>query len=283
MKVQIPFDAFDYFAILSSGIVSVLMLEVFVFDGALSRSVEGDLATTLLLFGLSYVLGQISAGLASMIYERVFVRGVVGVPTGYLLRLWRPGFLGRTLAGNYTAPLAPDQIRSVRSYAQRRTFALERPRTLFGRLYTDFRMGEAEDTRLTLFRKQYHMMRNVSFVLVAWGVVLVGPMVWDQVHVWLGYGVAPMDTATLAREAMRSDSWDADVALALASQRAAEEAAAQTLAIGITLLAVGLLLVPRYLKFLRLFQIEVLTWVAAQESAPPKSGKTGDSALAKTK
>ncbi len=256
---KLPFGPFAYFGYLANGIVTVILID-FVFLGQrLTGTNTNDITGSIILLGLAYAFGQVTASAASWLYERILVRKVIGVPTGFILDLWEPGsircglrFLG--ILTDYVRPWQGDDPDAIMQVAQARGFPTASPDRLFGCLYRDYLGAGAETEKLETYRNQYHFSRNLSFTLMFWAVFLLAGMTL--------FGMDPAFSVQVER-----------------IENGEKGFGTEDVALGVIIwpcLILGFLLFPRYLKFLRLFQEEVLNWTVAQARKHESPEATAD-------
>lgn len=239
-----PFDPFAYFGYISNGIISVLIIDMVYLQQLLTGPGTGDFTGGIILLGLAYIFGQIASGGASWVIENFILRTIIGVPTGYLLDLWpkdSPRRILRYLPWRYPNAWGRARIDGVLNYAKSNGFKTQSPIDLFGALYADYLHGAKDQSRLHTIRNQYHFARNISFTLMFWGLVLFASAFW--------FGLDELRFEHMRKLGRDVTSHTESVSLWWISGAC---------------IFVGLVMFPRYLKFVKLFHEEVLTWIATR-------------------
>ena len=160
--MRIPFDAYDFFGYLASGLLLIVGMEVTLgFPHVLGRDLKAvDYAILTLA---TYVAGQIIAAPAKALLEDVVVAKVLGRPSVNLLREKRP-LVGRLLFPGFYKPLPDDRRRRIREKAHAEgASATGEALFLHVRYSPAVRDNGALLTKLNSFLNKYGFARNLAF------------------------------------------------------------------------------------------------------------------------
>lgn len=217
---------YDIFGYLAPGLVLLA-----VSDATLGSSIFASGLTVItgaLIVIAAYVLGQISAAAAALVWDRLLVRAIMGMPTEILMRKRAQARFGwqRWLFSGYFEPL-PSEVRK-RALA-RAGFTEEDAdaapdgkwgEKVFVRAWPVLKRDPVPYGRMESFLRLYGFCRNISFVAF-----VVGILFWME----------PPEISWIAA---------GDLAPALIA------------------LTISIAMFHRYLKFLRLYSFEVFTTYA---------------------
>lgn len=227
MDRLLRFSDYDVFAYLAAGFAALATWDLLCGTSYVVGA-EWSVSAAILAVVAAYIIGQILAAPAAWLIERQIVGRVLGRPSDVLMAPSPPssGLRGVTALffPGYFKPLEVTVAAKLREEMQHRN--LDNGEALFWQAYPNAKDVGAACTRLETFIKLYGFCRNISFVAL----------------------VAFMSFALLATVRWYSDGW---------SQEVAQYAWWSLVAI---IVALGMFY--RYLKFHRLFGVEVLTTFA---------------------
>lgn len=169
---KLPFDPYDFFGYVASGLVLVALGQLcFGIPKVFGVDLKPfDMAVTILAV---YIAGQVVAGPAKLIFEDVLVHKIIGSPTGTLLS-HKKRLLVRIIFPGYCRPLPV----YIRDRVHRKLATLSPPPTeaegifLAIRYSPDVLSDEALMVKIDKFRDRYGFNRNVSFSLLIASIVL---------------------------------------------------------------------------------------------------------------
>lgn len=217
---------YDIFGYLAPGLVLLA-----VSDATFGTSIFASgltVTTGALIVIAAYVLGQISAAAAALVWDRVLVRAVMGMPTEILMRKRSAARFGwrKWLFSGYFEPL-PSEVR--KRALTRAGFSEEDAdaapdqkwgERVFARAWPVLKRDPVPYGRMESFLRLYGFCRNISFVAFVVAILF-----------WITPPVLPSITAGALAPALLA-------------------------------LAVSVAMFHRYLKFLRLYSFEVFTTYA---------------------
>ncbi len=211
-RVQIPFDAYDVFGYLASGLLVIVGMElVFGFPRVIGRELK-VVDAALLLLGM-YVSGQIVAAPAKTILEDGLVDRVLGRPNVNLFRTRRPSIRWFLFPGFYKPLPAAIQKRILDRAEREGVKGTGEALFLHVRYSPGVLNNEKLLSRLGSFLSKYGWARNLAFTSLTVGLALL----------------------------IRSWFWPDP----------------ELTKYGLTVIAIGVLLVYRYLKFFRQYSYEL--------------------------
>jgi hypothetical protein len=222
---RIPFNVYDFFGYLASGFLVLAAFDLVFTGGSVIRS-DMQLLPGLFWLVVAYVTGHIVANTSSFFLERLLVQRLLGRPHQVLFEASSPRNWTRLFPGYYE-PLPKETRERVLKKADESAAITQSGPGLFLHCFAFVRGDEDARGRLDNFLSLYGFSRNVATAAAI--AVLV-----------LAAGLVSMDSVEVAR---RSVEFRWAVAAAIA--------------------AVGLLY--RYLKFFRLFSVEVFARYAELE------------------
>jgi hypothetical protein len=169
---ELPFDPYDFFGYLASGLVFIVTAQLTVgFPKVIGAELKPfDMAVTILA---TYVAGQIIAGPSKLFYEDILVHKVLGSPTRNLLREHgHPRF--RKVFHGFYKPL-PAVIRT-KIHGKIEAMGVDAADSegifLSIRYAPEVISSEQLIGKIDSFRNMYGFNRNVSFSLIASGLCL---------------------------------------------------------------------------------------------------------------
>jgi hypothetical protein len=229
------FSDYDVFAYIASGLAALVVWDI-VFSTNYVLGVEWTAASAVLVIAAAYIIGQILAAPSGWLIERQFVHRVLHRPSVILMASRDLGWrrcLKSSLLQDYYTPLDAGLRRKVSERA-----AAERGSEVAGEavFWCAFPVAKKDPNayaRMDGFLKLYGFCRNMAFVGLAGACFIAA----DSALGWAGLG------------------WSDDVA--------------QQFRWALVALLIGLGMLHRYLKFFRLYNVEV--FVAFSEG-PPTGG-----------
>lgn len=236
MDKLLRFSDYDIFAYLASGFASLAGWDL-LFSTRYVIGAQWSASSGLIAIVAAYVIGQILASPAAWLIERQLVRRALGRPAEVLirpepLRKWRK-WASRFMLTEYYAPLEASIAERLRTFMTLK--GIDSSEGLFWHAFSVAKQSPVATARMDAFLRLYGFCRNMTFVALITGIGLFTKLV---LH-W------------------RTIGWD-DAAKVIASYSAIS-----------LLVAFGMLL--RYLKFHRLFSVEVLvTFASSLEQEPAR-------------
>ena len=227
MDKLLRFSDYDVFAYLASGFAALAGWDLLFATGYVIGA-QWSVSSGTLTIVAAYVIGQIIASPAAWLIERQLVRRALGHPASVLMRTeplsgWRKWASHFALA-EYYRPLDPAVAESLREFMT--TNGITSSEGLFWQAFSIAKSSTSAAARMDAFLRLYGFCRNIAFVAFATGLGLAGKLVLY----------------------LRSIGWDANADI-------------MAMHSGVLLLvAAGML--HRYLKFHRLFSLEVLVTFA---------------------
>jgi hypothetical protein len=170
MKDWFPLTSYDFYSYLACGMVFLFGFDYWYSGGAYVLR-EWTVLQGALAVGLAYVIGQIIAIPASMLFEHWLVRSVLRTPAILLLsdkqnKLEK--FIERFLIGRHYSPLPKNVISRIYMRAEEETglsyvdLKADVKEVFAPALVNARKNSEARD-RIDFFRNQYSFSRNISF------------------------------------------------------------------------------------------------------------------------
>lgn len=163
---ELPFDPYDFFGYIASGLVLVVLAqETLGFPNVFGADLKPfDIAVTVLAV---YIAGQIVAGPSKAIFEDIFVHKVLGSPTKNLLASTSPRLFTVIFPGYYKALPAVTRAKiTAKTEASGLTGADTEGLFLCIRYAPEVLASESLIARINTFRDMYGFSRNVSFSLL---------------------------------------------------------------------------------------------------------------------
>ncbi len=228
---RIPFGVYDFFGYLASGFLVLAALDLVFTDGAVLKS-NMQLLPGLFWLVVAYVTGHIVANMSSFLLERLLVQRLLGRPHQLLFEVPARKRWTRLFPG-YHEPLPQETRERVLKKAGERAGITGPGPALFFHCFASVRGDEDARRRLDSFLSLYGFSRNVATAAVIAVLVLAAEII-------------PMESVGVA---LRSVEFRWAIVAAIA--------------------AVGLLY--RYLKFFRLYSVEVFVRYAELEPSTSAS------------
>lgn len=173
MDKMFRFSDYDIFAYVVSGFATLLVID-FTVATHLVLGANWTVSEGLIVVVAAYVAGQIIAAPASLLFERGLVRKALGRPIDWLMKLRQPEGLRRTLSrtilAEYFAPL--DRCTRERLSNTMKSEGIDSGEELFWRAFPTVKNDETGYARLESFQKLYGFCRNIAFVAFCGGIAL---------------------------------------------------------------------------------------------------------------
>lgn len=231
------FSDHDVFAYVASGLAAFVVVDL-VYSTRYILGAEWTVASGALTIGAAYIAGQILAAPSSWLIERQFVHHVLFRPALILMNGrvlgWRT-FLKRTVLLDYYTPLAPGLQRKVRERAASDCGAEVAGEDLFWCAFPLAKKDANAYARMDGFLKLCGFCRNMAFVGLAGACFIAANAVFEWA--WL--------------------AWSDHVA--------------QQLRWALLAMLIGLGMLHRYLKFFRLYNVEVFVAYSETSTAGDKT------------
>ncbi len=235
MDKFIRFSDYDVFAYVASGLAAFVVWDI-IFATHYVLGAEWTVSSGALTVAAAYIIGQIFAAPSGWLIERQFINYVLWRPSVVLMDSRKLGwrrFLRWTLLQDYYNPLDPGLRKKVRERA-----AADRGSDVTGEavFWCAFPVAKKDANaygRMDAFLKLYGFCRNMAFIGLVGACFIAG----DAVVEWTRTG------------------WSAHIS--------------QQLWWALIALLIGLGMLHRYLKFFRLYSLEV--FVAYSEGIKPGS------------
>jgi hypothetical protein len=176
--LTIPFDPYDFFGYLASGLTLVVGMQLVLgFPPVLGRDLKAVELTGLVI--AVYVAGQLAATPAKAVLENGLVALVLGRPSVNLFRERRPLLRGQVLFRGYYTPVSAAARKRVLERARDEGMA-EVGESLFEhvRFSAEVRDNEKLQARLNAFLNKYGFARNLAFVSLLVGAALAVRAWW---------------------------------------------------------------------------------------------------------
>jgi len=176
--LTIPFDPYDFFGYLASGLTIVVGMElVLCFPAVLGRELKAvELAGLVIAV---YVAGQLVATPAKAVLEDGLVALILGRPSVNLFRERRPPIRGHLLFRGFYKPVSAATRKHVLERARKEGVA-ETGEALFElvRFSAEVRDNDKLQARLSAFLNKYGFARNLAFASLTVGVALAVRAWW---------------------------------------------------------------------------------------------------------
>ena len=182
MKDWFPFTDYDFYAYITAGMVVLFSLDYGFNNGLIMWREEWPFVHIVFIIAMAYLIGQITAGLASILLEHWITRRILRSPVAVMMELGKPvfgeHFIGRWVVGRYYEPL-PDNMRlailkSVAENLEKKVEDINDPEDVFQSAFPIARTVSDAATRMDDFRKLYGFSRNVALSgLVGAGALLL--------------------------------------------------------------------------------------------------------------
>lgn len=196
MRNWYPFSDYDFYGYLTSGFVLLFALDYAFTGGTIMLRANWTFVQIVLVVGLAYFVGHLTASPSSLLIEHLFARTLLHPPIKVMLMRNEPGLLtravGRGLIGRYYERLpAPQREIIIRRAAADNGTTQEvveaDTELVFGPAFQAARKDADTRQRVDDFRNQYGLTRNMAFTaLLAAG--LFGWRAWcrgdPEARIW---------------------------------------------------------------------------------------------------
>lgn len=189
MKDWFPFTDYDFYAYITAGMVVLFSLDYGFNHGQIMWREEWPFVHIVFIIAMAYLIGQITAGLASILLEHWITRRVLRSPVAVMMELGKPTFserfIGQWVVGRYYEPL-PDNTRltilkAVAENLEKKAEEIDDPEDVFQSAFPIARTVSDAATRMDDFRKLYGFSRNVALSgLVGAGALLYRAVMMDE-------------------------------------------------------------------------------------------------------
>lgn len=223
---------YDLFAYVPQGIMALAAADYISGRHYFVLDASWDVPKGVLIFFVAYIVGHILASPSSKFVERGLVKNLMEQPSVHLLGLGRSSRFLKVMFFDYITPLTANVRNEVRNKMK---IDLSNPPSgeeLFWRAYTIARQDAAVRARLATFLNLYGFCRNVCFLAGIVGFTLLGQEFWTKIVI---HNAIDMERL-----------W-----------------------VGIGLLFAAFFMFQRFLKFYRLYSLEVFVAYAASSVIPP--------------
>jgi hypothetical protein len=226
---KIPFSIYDFFGYLACGFVLLTAVD-FAFNRGqlLKQKPDGFTAIVFFWIILVYSTGHLIANISAYLLESKLVRGVLKSPEELLFHDHKPKTVWARLFPGYYSPLPKHTRERVLAKSQERCGLSAPGRALFFHCHPIVKREQVTLERLNNFINAYGFCRNMSLTAIAAAIVVLYPVV--SAAIWLHTSVPEQNL------------WWA--------------------ALGIV---IGLGMFYRYIKFFRLYTVEVFITYAETE------------------
>lgn len=181
MNNRFPFTDYDFYAYLTAGMIVLFSLDFGISGGAIAFKDNWPFVHVVFAVAVAYIVGQITAGIASIVLEHWIARRVLRPPVAVMMGLGaqriRERLIGRWIVGRYYEPL-PKNIRLLIIRGVSRTLGkqpeqITDPEEVFQVAFPEARKMENAARRMDEFRKMYGFSRNIALAgLVGTGAVV---------------------------------------------------------------------------------------------------------------
>ena len=180
MKNYFPFTDYDFYAYLTSGVLALSVVDYSFNNASLLMRSDWSFVQIVAAVALAYVTGHIMAMLSHPLLETFVVNKVIAKPIRLQLGLKNPNWFERfigLLVGRYYEPMPEGTRESILSAAReslgRAADAPIDAEEVFQQGFRKTFSLESVRTRLDDFRNQYGFCRNIAFVALASGILIV--------------------------------------------------------------------------------------------------------------
>ncbi len=209
MNNWFPFTDYDFYAYLTVGMIVLFSLDYGISGGEIAFKENWPFVHIAFAVAVAYIVGQITAAIASVVLEHWLVRWILRPPVAVMMDLGtqrtRERFVGRWIIGRYYEPLPENMrqviLRSVSRAIDRRPEEITDPEDVFQTAFPEAYKEESAARRMDEFRKLYGFSRNIALSgLVGTGAIVYrgqdsGP---DSLY-WWGFIVFCMSVMMFGR------------------------------------------------------------------------------------
>lgn len=235
MSAFARFSDYDLFAYVASGLAAFVVWDI-AFSTSYVLNADWSVASATITVAAAYIIGQILAAPSGWLIERQFVRQLLLRPSVVLMNSQELGWrklLKRTVLQDYYTPLDPGLRQKVRQRAAVEQAADVSGEALFWFAFSRAKTNPNAVVRMDAFLRQYGFGRNMAFVALTGACLLWANGAIESAQAgWTDHVVQQFQSAMLS-------------------------------------ILVGLGMLHRYLKFFRLYSVEVfLAYIEAPERKP---------------
>ncbi len=225
------FSDYDVFAYLPQGFMALAAVD-YLFETKIVLNAGWDVPKGLLIVFGAYVVGHLIANPSAKIIERWVVRGLMKQPSIHLLSDKKGPRILRMIFADYYTPLSEPLRKEVLEKLGVKDPNQVDGETLFWTAYPLAKRDEYTKERMSTFINLYGFCRNICFIAGLTALALVVLLGWAK---WVSGN--PLDSDKIA--------------------------------VAISLAAVAFMMFQRYLKFFRLYSVEVFIGFAKMAATPP--------------
>ena len=179
MSNLVRFSDYDVFGYLIPGLVLIACWDLVQGTHFVWEHENWTISAAAFVVILGYVLGHIAAALATLCFDRLLVRGVIGAPPVLLFKRSRQPSWHAWILGEYLVPLHPHVRERVIAAAglDPAKATTDIGETLFWRAWPVIKRDPIPCARMESFLRLYGFCRNFSFVsLVAAVAIATAPL-----------------------------------------------------------------------------------------------------------
>ena len=170
MKNWFPFTDYDFYAYLTAGMIVLFSLDYGINSGEIMLREKWPFMHSVFVIAMAYLVGQIVAGLASVILEHWVVRRILRPPVAVMMKLGKArfgeAFIGRWIIGRYYEPESENRrsiiLEKVAKKLGKRKEEINDPEDVFQVAFPVARAVRDSAERMDEFRKLYGFSRNVA-------------------------------------------------------------------------------------------------------------------------
>lgn len=191
MKSWFPFTDYEFYAYITSGVIVIAGVDYVLFDGILVNRAEWTVVQGFFWTMISYLVGQITAGMSSFTLEQTLLKKVFRAPVFVILGLkvprWFEQFFKSLFANEYAKfpqQNCDDILDKLAASLRCDRCALTDPEAMFQAAFSVSRYEPTSEARLNQFMNLYGLCRNVAFAFLLVAFLLI----WKRIC-----SPAPMD------------------------------------------------------------------------------------------
>ena len=193
MKNYFPFTDYDFYAYLTSGMIVLFALDYGFNNGAIMLREDWPFVQIVFAVAIAYLVGQMVAGVASILLEHWIARRVLRPPVAIMMCLGAPrsgeSFIGRWIVGRYYQPNSDGQraavLRKVAKKLGKQPEEIIDPEDIFQVAFPVARQMPGAVERMDDFRKLYGFSRNVALSgLIAAGALAYRAAVAGEIELY---------------------------------------------------------------------------------------------------
>lgn len=179
MKDWFPFTDYDFYAYITAGVIVIASFDYALFGSVLVSRTEWTVVQGVFWTMLSYLVGHITAGLSSFLFEQTLTKKVFRSPILIILGLKSPRWFERLFSSLFAHEYSPFPSFSSDGVIEKLTGKLNCDRanlpdaeTLFQTAFSVARYEASSELRLNQFMNLYGFCRNVAFAFVLASILL---------------------------------------------------------------------------------------------------------------